>query len=60
MPQIIIDIKPDGQTTVDAQGYNGTQCKDATKAIEKALGVTTKDETKPELSQSAKQKADQR
>ncbi len=58
MPQIIIDIKADGQTTVDAQGFNGAQCKDATKAIEKALGVTTKDETKPELSH-AKQKAEQ-
>ena len=46
MPQIIIDIKPGGQTTVDAQGFKGAQCKDATKAIEKALGVTTKDETK--------------
>ncbi len=58
MPQIIIDIKPDGQTTVDAQGFNGSQCKDATKAIEKALGVTTKDETK--FSQTTQQKAEQR
>ena len=58
MPQIIIDIKPDGQTTVDAQGFKGAQCKDATKAIETALGVTTKDETK--LSQSSQQKAEQR
>ncbi|MCH7725338.1 MAG: DUF2997 domain-containing protein [Planctomycetes bacterium] len=58
MPQIIIDIKPDGQTTVDAQGFKGTQCKDATKAIEKALGVTTKDETK--LVQTTQQKAEQR
>ena len=58
MPQIIIDIKPDGQTTVDAQGFNGAQCKDATKAIERALGVTTKDETK--LSQTTQQKAEQR
>jgi len=58
MPQIIIDIKPDGQTTVDAQGFNGAQCKDATKAIERALGVTTKDETK--LTQTFQQKAEQR
>ena len=52
MAQVIIDITPDGETTVDAQGFQGTQCRDATRAIENALGKTTKDAMKPEYSQA--------
>ena len=52
MPAIIIDITPDGETTVEAQGYRGVHCLDATRAIERALGETTKDSKKPEFTQS--------
>jgi hypothetical protein len=52
MPQVIIDITPDGETTVEAQGFQGAQCKDATIAFEKALGTTTRDVKKPEYSQA--------
>ncbi len=52
MPQVIIDITPDCETTVEAQGFHGAQCKDATRAIENALGKTTKDAKKPEYSQA--------
>ena len=52
MPQVIIDITPEGETTVKAQGFQGAQCKDATRAIENALGKTTKDAKKPEYSQA--------
>jgi hypothetical protein len=51
MPRIIIDIPLDGEITVEAEGFQGRQCKDATKAIEQALGTTTKDVNKPEFSQ---------
>ena len=50
MPQVIIDITPEGETTVDAQGFQGAQCKDATRAIENALGTTARDAKKPEYS----------
>ncbi len=63
MPQVIIDITPDGETTVEAQGFHGAQCTDATRAIERALGKTVKDVKKPEytLAQAtAAKKATQR
>ncbi len=52
MPQVIIDITPDGETTVEARGFQGVQCKDATSALERALGTTTKDVKKPEYRQA--------
>lgn len=51
MPSIIITVTPTGETTVDAQGYHGHSCRDATLAIEKALGKTTSDERKAEYTQ---------
>ena len=50
----------EGQATVDAQGYKGASCKDATAAIERALGVATKDQVKPEFRQGASQSAQNR
>ena len=37
---ITISISPTGDVTVKAQGYQGSTCEEATKAIEEALGVT--------------------
>jgi len=53
MPSIIIDITPEGGTTIDAQGYTGSSCSDATKAIEKALGKTTKSTKKADYTKTA-------
>ena len=52
MPSVIINITSDGETTVAAQGYHGPQCADATRAIERALGKTTRDAKKPEYTRS--------
>ena len=38
-----------GQTSVHAEGFAGASCKDATNALEKALGQVTADEATPEL-----------
>lgn len=54
MKTITIDIAPDGETTIDVDGFNGHGCADATKAIEKALGKTAKDAKKPEYARTAK------
>lgn len=54
MPHVNIEITPTGETTVDDVGYTGHSCRDATKAIEKALGKTTSDERKAEYSQLPK------
>ena len=53
MPSVFIEITPEGETTVEAQGYQGAGCKDATRAIENALGTTTKDVKKPEYARTA-------
>lgn len=43
MKEIIIEVSPTGQTTITTQGFKGKACKDATAALEKALGVITSD-----------------
>lgn len=42
MKTIIIEINPDGEIKIDAHGYKGADCEKATKALEEALGTTTK------------------
>lgn len=37
MPEIKVTISPLGLAKVDAQGFTGTSCADATKGIENAL-----------------------
>jgi len=48
MKEIVVIIKPDGSSSVEAFGFKGTSCKDATKEIEKALGKVASDKLKPE------------
>ena len=48
MRQIIVKIK-DGATSVEAQGFKGSSCKEATKALENALGKVTSDEETSEM-----------
>lgn len=40
MRQIVITVERDGTTKVDAQGFKGKGCQDATQAIEIAIGGT--------------------
>lgn len=41
--KIKIRIAPDGTPTVKVEGVQGVSCKDVSKGIEKALGVTVED-----------------
>ena len=43
MAKLKIKIKKNGQTEIKVEGASGPGCKSLTKALEKALGVTTKD-----------------
>lgn len=36
--QIVVDISPAGNVTLDAQGFRGDQCEKATQHIEIVLG----------------------
>ncbi len=44
-----IIIKPDGSVEIDAVGYGGTRCMEASRPYEKDLGVVAGREKKPEL-----------
>jgi DNA-directed RNA polymerase specialized sigma24 family protein len=48
MREIIVDVAPDGQTTVTTQGFVGTSCKEATKELEAALGKVESDKSTAE------------
>lgn len=51
--QIRVTIKPDGVTTVDAEGFQGVGCKDATEVLVMAISggeaKDRKDDPKPEF-----------
>lgn len=49
MGELLIKIKPDGSIEIDAVGYSGNSCLEASKPYEKDLGVTLSREKKPEI-----------
>jgi len=38
-PTITVTVSPTGATRVETNGFTGTSCRDATRALETALGV---------------------
>jgi hypothetical protein len=48
MKRIAIDIGLDGTVAIDAVGFSGPDCEQATKFLEEALGQTTSRQLKPE------------
>jgi len=50
MKKIIVKIKK-GKVKIEAEGYTGTSCQDATKQIEEALGVVDDRDLKDEYYQ---------
>ena len=48
MPQINVDIAPDGSLKIDAVGFTGSDCEKATKFLEDALGHVQQRDKKPE------------
>ena len=59
MKTIIIDIAPDGTVTIDAIGYAGTACTDASRHIEQALGTIQHRTRKPEYHQTTRRQTRQ-
>ena len=47
--RILVKVSPTGEITVEADGFQGKGCVDATKAIEEALGTRTARDLKPEF-----------
>ena len=58
MKTIEVIVSPDGQTKLQTKGFAGSQCRDASKLLEAALGKTTEERLTTEYHQtSMKQKA---
>lgn len=52
MKKIVIEIKPDGTTKIDANGFQGQQCTLATRELELALAgdmSNVEDKKKPDF-----------
>jgi hypothetical protein len=53
---IEIIIAPDGALTIDAVGFKGADCDQATQFLEQALGMTKVKQRKPEYHQSTRRR----
>jgi Protein of unknown function (DUF2997) len=56
---IEIIIAPDGALTIDAVGFKGADCDQATRFLEQALGVSAVKRRKPEYHQSTRRRNQQ-
>lgn len=57
---IQIIIRPDGTLAVDAVGFQGADCEQATKFLEAALGLPGEKQRKAEYHQTTRQQHQQR
>ena len=49
---IEITVSPTGETTVESKGFSGSECRDASKFMEQALGQRTAEQLTGEFYQS--------
>lgn len=52
MKTIDVIVSPVGETRIEAMGFVGSSCQDATRALETALGVRQGEQRKAEFYQS--------
>jgi hypothetical protein len=60
MRTIEIIVSPMGEVSIDAVGFKGADCEQATRHLEEALGVVSRRGRKPEYQQHTKNKTQQR
>ena len=53
MKTIEITFLPNGQSRMETKGFTGTQCRDASRFLEQALGQQTHEVLKSEFHQTA-------
>ncbi len=46
---IEITVSPEGTTSIKTSGFTGSSCKDATRELERALGVAGRESLLPEF-----------
>ena len=47
--RIEITVSPEGTTSIKTSGFTGSSCRDATRDLEKALGVAGRESLLPEF-----------
>jgi len=47
--KIEITVSPEGATSIKTTGFSGSSCKDATRDLERALGVAGRESLLPEF-----------
>lgn len=52
MKTIEILVSPQGQTTLTTKGFAGSSCREASRALEQALGLVESDQPTAELYQT--------
>ena len=57
---IEVIVSPTGEIKIDAVGFKGADCEQATKFLEEALGMPTQRQRKPEYHQTRTAKHQQR
>ena len=57
---IEIEVSPEGDVKIEAVGFHGKGCEQATEAIEQALGIVGSRKKKPEYNQQSTGKVGQR
>ena len=53
MKTIEIIVAPDGKSRVETKGFAGSECREASRFIERALGQLTDELLKPEFHQTS-------
>ena len=48
---IEITVSPEGATSIKTSGFSGSSCKDATRDLERALGISSRETLLPEYFQ---------
>ncbi len=49
--RIEVTVSPEGATSIKTLGFTGSSCKDATRDLERALGVAGRESLQPEYFQ---------
>ena len=54
MPKTLeVIVSPNGETTVRTRGYTGSDCAEATRALERELGLVVRDQQTAEFYQTS-------
>jgi hypothetical protein len=60
MKRVRVTIDKDGNVKIDAIGFQGAECEQATAELEASLGAPTNRKLKPERSRASAQKVGQK